>query len=555
MAISFPTTPVDGDIYTSPEGRSFKYNATLSAWTFYGGGADTPVYLVAKPTNPEEGALFYDTTTDVFEVYNETTGAWEPATAPAATPHARGTLHGITDVNTQDTIIGYKYSSVNPLYNGDGLNTFIGYELPYDTLTTAQSCVTIGTYCGSNISSARDTVLIGKDAGYNVDTTSYTVVVGTSSAVNVETGFNRSVAIGSRAANNANGANDCIAIGYQAMEADVTGTYMIAIGPKSLQKINSNNTVVIGTYGTQAHYATEPTIPDGTFILARPSTTDNTLLRINENNAVGIPTSNGSTTVDYGSSGEVLTSQGSGSPPIWAAAGGTPNATVSSVGTVYGLTGASAASDVFLGYLAGENTTTGGTGSTVLVGTYAGRNASSTASVIIGGSAWGGSGPRTGDYNVIIGQACAAIGSGSSNILIGRSTSSQHNGDGNIAIGTDVANINGSGNVIIGSYTGNLSNAYNESDTILLTYGGILGGTYPKASIILIKGNSSGAWGLWDGNTTLASSVSNYGSAGDILTSQGSTAPPQWVTGASGTFTAGSGEIVTVTNGIITSIV
>jgi hypothetical protein len=47
----------------------------------------------------------------------------------------------------------------------------------------------------------------------------------------------------------------------------------------------------------------------------------------------------------------------------------------------------------------------------------------------------------------------------------------------------------------------------------------------------------------------------NFGTAGQTLQSAGTAGAPTWVSGATGSFTSQDGKTVTVTNGLITSIV
>jgi len=121
-----------------------------------------------------------------------------------------------------------------------------------------------------------------------------------------------------------------------ASNAGVIGNYNTAIGAYAAENITSaSNNTLLGAYAG----ANLDTGSGNTFIgdfqgeantvntvaFARSSAgsaNGNCVLRINENNAFGIPATNGSLTVDYGTAGEVLTSAGAGAPPVWAPAGG-----------------------------------------------------------------------------------------------------------------------------------------------------------------------------------------------------------------------------------------
>ena len=114
--------------------------------------------------------------------------------------------------------------------------------------------------------------------------------------------------------------------------------------------------------------------------------------------------------------------------------------------------------------------------------------------------------------------------------------SSVTSGQYNVAVGFSAGSgiTTGGGNVILGGYSGTptLTNNFVIAD---------------GSGNIKIQINENGAFGV--GTTP------SYGTAGQTLQSAGTGAAPTWVTGATGSFTSQDGKTITVTNGIITSIV
>jgi hypothetical protein len=196
--------------------------------------------------------------------------------------------------------------------------------------------------------------------------------------------------------------------------------------------------------------------------------------------------------------------------------GGTP-ATPAAEGIVYGLTQPISGGTVNVALGEGALATVTGVGNTA-IGTAAGG-------VLVAGGfntylgAGAGSTDVTGTNNIGVGfNVLNGFNGGSQNVVIGWGAGS--------ALTTE------NGNVIVGAYAGNVG----IDDNIYLSNG---------SGTLLFQINENGAFSFGSG--------SNFGTAGQVLTSGGTASNPTWVTGATGSFTAGA-NTVTVTNGIITGI-
>lgn len=169
-------------------------------------------------------------------------------------------------------------------------------------------------------------------------------------------------------------------------------------------------------------------------------------LRIASTGAFGLSGAN------YGTSGQVLTSGGSGAAPTWTTVGGGGGsaATPTVSGTVFGTT--SGASNVGIGYAALTSITTG-TNNTVM-GYNAGDDITTgTYNTVVGWSAYGA--VSTASYNVAIGAlALAANTSGANNVAVGlEALSANTTANNNVAAGYQALKLNTTGtqNVAIGS--------------------------------------------------------------------------------------------------------
>jgi hypothetical protein len=179
----------------------------------------------------------------------------------------------------------------------------------------------------------------------------------------------------------------------------------------------------------------------------------------------------------------------------------------------------------FLGYGAGSNNTTGSFNN--FIGHYAGRcNTTGCNNNFIGRFA--GRGNTTGSHNIYVGYRSACFGTGGySNVFIGRDTGRYNTtGDNNTFIGScsgytvgrgcnnsffgfnSGCLITGSCNVVIGSFNG--TSYRNCCNHIFLSDG---------AGNNRFQINNSGAFGL---------AGANYGTSGQVLTSNGTGSAPSW---------------------------
>lgn len=198
-----------------------------------------------------------------------------------------------------------------------------------------------------------------------------------------------------------------------------------------------------------------------------------------------------------------------------------------------------------------------------------GGGGGSSATPTVEGIVYGLTEPvSSGTFNVSLGEAAlasvtgtanTAIGTGAGSILVagGFNTyigagagSTDTTGTNNIALGFNTLNgfDGGSANVVIGYLAG--SGLTTESGNVII--GGYPGLAGLDDHIYLSSGAGTLRVAIND-QGAIAFDGSDYGTAGQVLTSGGTGTQPQWVTGATGTFTAGA-NTVTVTNGIITGI-
>lgn len=208
--------------------------------------------------------------------------------------------------------------------------------------------------------------------------------------------------------------------------------------------------------------------------------------------------------------------------------------------------------------------------STGVISATGGGGGGSSATPTVEGIVYGLTEPISGGtFNVSLGEASlasvtgtanTAIGTGAGSALVGGgfntyigagAGASDTSGNNNIALGFNTLNAfdGGSLNIALGYLAG--SALTNETGNVLL--GGAAGLAGLNDHIYLATGGGT-LRVLINDNGAIAFDGSDFGTAGQVLTSMGTVSQPQWVTGASGSFTAGANTI-TVTNGIITSIV
>lgn len=215
-----------------------------------------------------------------------------------------------------------------------------------------------------------------------------------------------------------------------------------------------------------------------------------------------------------------------------------------------------------------------GTGFTInyttgVISVSGGGGGGSSATPTVEGIVYGLTEPvSSGTFNVGLGEAAlasvtgtanTAIGTGAGGVLVGGgfntyigagAGSTDTTGTNNIALGFNTLNgfDGGSSNVALGYLAG--SALTTENGNVII--GGYAGGAGLDDHIYLSSGTGTLRVAIND-QGAIAFDGSDYGTAGQVLTSGGPATQPNWVTGASGSFVAGANTI-TVTNGIITNI-
>jgi hypothetical protein len=204
--------------------------------------------------------------------------------------------------------------------NATGLsNTYVG-GLTGCAASNTSACGTLLGFCaGSALTSGNGNVLIGFQSGRNVNTGANNVAIGTAAfqtattaASNVAVGCGAlaglsssagNTALGHRAMLNASTATNNVVIGCSAGEQIATGSTNVFIGNTAGDGVTtgSNNTIIGDIAGS--------TTLANNLILAAGTTIK---LQVNENGAVGV-----GNPPQYGTTGQVLTSSGTGSAPTW----------------------------------------------------------------------------------------------------------------------------------------------------------------------------------------------------------------------------------------------
>lgn len=184
-------------------------------------------------------------------------------------------------------------------------NTAVGFST-LRALNTGQENTVVGYNAGLVLTSGSANVFVGNDVGDAVTTGTYNTAVG-STALGSATTANSNTAIGWGALNATTGASNT-AVGKGAGVLVSTGTNNILIGDGAGDAITTgaSNTILGDITGTATL--------SNNLILAAGTTIK---LQVNENGAVGV----GSTPA-YGSSGQILMSNGTGSAPTWTSSAG-----------------------------------------------------------------------------------------------------------------------------------------------------------------------------------------------------------------------------------------
>ncbi|HTB32566.1 MAG TPA: tail fiber domain-containing protein [Bacteroidia bacterium] len=461
--------------------------------------------------------------------------------------------------------------------------------------------IAIGSQALFNNGSGSNNIAIGNKALQNNPNASGNIVIGADALSQVSTDgpFTGEVVIGYQALGGANVAGNDVAIGYQA-ENSGFGSNTVALGYQALYANNgSGNTGVgfqagatnLGTFntflGSNADDLNGDTNSTAIGHNAKVST-NNTM--VFGDNYVTATEFNGalmpyySNTYNAGTSGQVLESQGAGVAPQWTSVNLGTGA-VNYVGTSYlgitsgrGSTGTSEGTssnlyNINIGDSAGNNNTIGN--SNILLGYDAGNELTSgNSNIAIGSNSLVQL--QTTNNNIAIGnQACYSplngyttqdgiIGIGyqaldmlqaNGSVAIGYQSQSQgttasfnstsvgyqclyqNNNANNTGIGYKAGYTIGSGSN--STFIGYLANASSGSLINATAIGA--NATVDSSNTITLGDNAVIALEMNGALKPYYSGKYNAGSAGQVLTSQGSDVAPKWVTPTGTTYIAGSG--------------
>jgi hypothetical protein len=250
---------------------------------------------------------------------------WTPFPLTGSTG-ATNTLYGLNTAvttGTNNTSVGAQAGTT--LANGTN-NTFVGFQAG-DAITGGNGNTIVGSQAFSS-ANATNNAILGYNAGSGLSTSG-------------------NVVIGSGAASTAsNTAASIVAIGLSALAANTVGTGTVAVGARALTAMTNatgntaigyeaGDTVTTGANNTFVGYTAGDGVTTGSSntiigdISGSATLTDNLILaagstiklQVNESNAVGVGSS-----PSYGTTGQVLTSQGSSAAPTWVtpANGGLP---------------------------------------------------------------------------------------------------------------------------------------------------------------------------------------------------------------------------------------
>ena len=359
----------EGDLHINKTNNSlWRYDGASSTWVSMssGGGADTHAFtgtgaptLTTRPdtTALQDGDFYVDDSANAAYYYDLSATTWKPVSASAAraTPFSFGTVFGYTSdtagwAPNGTTALGFEAGNNTSMVGIS--NTLIGEHIGI-SLTTGQENTLVGWFTGRSLTTGSSNTALGTNCLDTLTSGSGNIAIGYA-ALNIGTGYSDNIAIGKFAANElTDGSNSNIMVGSNVGQYSngvrnvlvgnsaglyTSGSKNVFIGEQAGCYVDSNNSVIIGKFQGGANQTSKLTVPDGTVLLARnDTTTDTTVLRINENNAYGIPATNGSTTVDYGTAGQVLTSRGTVAPPHWTAKGSLPYSTTNNFGNSSGL--------------------------------------------------------------------------------------------------------------------------------------------------------------------------------------------------------------------------
>ncbi len=418
----------------------------------------------------------------------------------------------------------------------------------------------LGAFAGDSITSGTDCVFVGYNAGTGVTTGVNVIAIG-SGALDQATNPTNAIAIGKDAMGAATAGTNNIAIGQSALGSGASGTNNIAIG------VGAGGIISTGTQNILVGLSAGGVLTAGTnnvaigyqaFDLATGDR--NTVIG---RNAMGVATAASDNTIVGQNAGSNVT--GSFNTLIGSEAGASATNFTGSYNVGIGYSALSEAVTVSDAIAIGRNALTvltSGIGNCV-VGTQSGEAISTgSENTAFGNLALRAISTATG--NVAIGYAAMQNGiSGSSNIAIGRSALQTNTSTGSVAVGhramlNNTTGVNtGVGFQALNQSTTNTGGTALGYAALTLATGSNNTAVGNNAGAAITTGSSNTLIGQYQGTTTLTGACvvsdgaanirlftnssgafsfdgTNFGTAGDVLTSNGTGARPTWNTPAWG---------------------
>ncbi len=249
----------------------------------------------------------------------------------ATTGNVTVTNGNLTLPTTSSTVGQIIVNSSRFMHSFGGANTFLGQSAGNFTLSSG-NCTAIGYFSGSSLTSGNNNTFVGMEAGQNVNSGSENTAVGFQSLVTCQSGV-QNCAIGRAALNNCSGDQNTM-VGYNAGATISSGIKNTGVGNQALISLGSgnenigigynsgisytgsesnniifanngvvgeSNTIRIGTAGTQTRAFVQG-ISGVTVAASAPTSID---------------TNGQLSSLGFGTSGQVLTSNGAGVSPSW----------------------------------------------------------------------------------------------------------------------------------------------------------------------------------------------------------------------------------------------
>lgn len=437
------------------------------------------------------------------------------------------------------------------------------------TITSGSENVGVGFNCLNNITSGGGNTGVGFNALENLETGTNNTVIGLNSAFTLVSGSNN-VALGVGALFLANGVSSNLAIGYTALNSLLTGNTNIGIGVAAGTNyagaessnicignqgvLGESNTLRIGTNGAGGGQQSRAFMAGITGVIVSASA------------PVAIDSNSQLSSLGFGTSGQILTSNGAGVSPSWQAS--TPDGII----TINGDTGSVTGNPVtFTGVNSGSTVKFSGSGSTmdfnvadasgnILMGDFAG-NGTLSGSQNNGFGESVGSSLTSGSQNSFLGAVSGgSVTSGSGNTFIGFAAGgSLTQGGNNTFLGVQAGNnlLTGNQNLLLGRQAGT-NYTTNESGNILLANDGVLGesniiriGTVGTHTVTYLPGQIRGENGTGGAPTYSFISAVDCGMSTDGTNTYISGAG--FATGSFGFNVTLSGGINSITQGFILS--